>query len=162
MPSDGWRVNAAIGAADYPTNSAAGTGVATSVRGGYEWMRGQVAWGVGLELEMESNGTAGEMPFTSSAFNTYFARPTVSFAYYGEHWLAAAALGIGAVYETATGTLGGMPISESNEMLAIAGSVGLSYRITDRIARGPYVRYAPCLEPALSQYVDFGISLAVH
>jgi opacity protein-like surface antigen len=162
VPSDGWRVDATIGAADYPTISGYGTGVATSVRGGYEWMRDRVALGLGLELEVASFGAGGNMPFTSSAFNSYFALPTASAAYYGDHWLATASLGIGLGHETATGMLEGTPLAESDNMFALAGRVGIAYRITDRVAVGPYFRYAPCDEGAISQYLDFGLALAAH
>jgi hypothetical protein len=115
--------------------------------------RGRLAWGVGLELEVESNGTNGDMPFTSSAFNTYFARPTLSAAYYGDHWLASAALGIGVGYERRPKR---SPECRCPRRIRCSCSPPASgCRTASPIA-------SPCSEPAISQYLDVGLALAVH
>jgi hypothetical protein len=166
VPRDGWRSNVTLGAAEFPSAASGtnlGTGSSASVLLGREWMHDRIGIEAGLELESQSYGGSWyDMLFTDSAtINTYSVRPTVRVTYYSDHWMPYAALGAGYSYASESGTVAGMGVSASDNLLAIAASAGVSYRIGDRYALGPYVRYEPCFEPALDQFVDFGVAFSV-
>lgn len=160
VPSDGWRANVTIGAAE-PATTKLGTGSSESAMYGFESMHGRLGVDLGLELEAQTYGS-GWLVAGSNRVDVYSARPTVQLEFYGDRWLPHASLGAGYAYGTGTGTIDGMSVSGSDNFLALAATAGIDYRITDRIAVGPYVRYAADWEPALNQFVDFGISLAAH
>ncbi|MFT3697766.1 MAG: outer membrane beta-barrel protein [Kofleriaceae bacterium] len=150
-PQDGWRSNVMLGVARFPSsNMDLGTGVSASVLVGREWVRDQLGLQVGLELEAES---FGHVLSSNGDLNLYSARPTVRLSYYAGHWMPYAELGVGYTYASAA--------DASDNMLAIAGAAGVSYRFTDRLALGAYVRYEPDFEPALNQFVDFGLAFNV-
>ena len=151
LPQDGWRSNVTLGAARFPSSSMnLGNGVSTSVLVGREWMSDQLGLQVGLELEAQS---FGHILTSSGDLDTYSARPTVRLAYYTNHWMPYAEIGLGYTYASQS--------MASDSMLAVEGAAGLSYRLGDRFALGAYVRYEPNFEPALNQFVDFGAAFTV-
>lgn len=166
VPHDGFRATVTIGAARAESTSVnLGTGGSVAGRATYEWMYGRLGVGVGFELEAQDFGDGPwslNPPNSSVTLRTYAARPTASVVYYGDHFLPYASLGVGFMHAAGSVTTDTMSMSETDNMLSISASAGISYRITNRIALGPYVSYQPNFEPALNQFVDIGVSLVSH
>jgi len=159
VPPSGLRSNVTVGAVD-SASTRAGWGTSESALLAYGSMHGRLSIDVGVELETQRY--SGVVSAVEYRVANYAGRPTVGVEYFGDRWVPHASIGVGYMFVTASGAVQGMSASTSDNLLAIAASAGVDYRLSDRVALGAYVRYEPCLEPALNQYVDVGLGLSAH
>jgi hypothetical protein len=49
-------------------------------------------------------------------------------------------------------------LQSSGGLLALSGSVGVAYKVTDTLAIGPFLQYKPCFGEVFSQFWDLGVA----
>ena len=153
-PHDGWRLDAKLGGSDGKDNGLPdGYGLGIAV--GHETVHGRVGVTKAVAVELSHYSTDFMGAFPDSHETAYFALAMVRAAYHGETWQPYASFGVGvgrvSGWDSQAGDLG-------DTMLALSGTVGIAYKVTDTLAIGPFLQYKPCFEPALNQFWDLGVA----